>query len=531
MFTVMIVDDEDPVLNSFSFMISNDAPGFEVGGVARSGIEAIKLCPQIRPDVIIMDIAMPGLDGLQTISRLKEDFPQVKFIVSSAYERFDIAQRAIPLGVFRYLVKPVSKKTLLETLAELKTHLEDQRDRTQALVQEAELAVTAQELEKRQFFHHLAAGTMNESLWYSYKQQLAIPMETGLVVLIHLPSIKEPSDQEPIFRSIVQAISRTNHCLCFEAGRLNLFMSTRKTPTTIKELLVNQILPSITQGFILGVGDLVEGPSLALSYRQALEQISIQLGRDSQEKARLVSLRKAGALLLKGVGDSSGFSTGDVTDPGVGHRSNQTPGNPGSRKESPPALIQQLDQQVQDYWHYLLENFTFPQARAKIIVLFAYLFDQALDPAEILPDPAIDLANAEDSDQINLWIMSTLSLLKEMSNQLINSDLPPALQKALGMIQSRYSEPLQLNTLAEACSVSPSYLSRLFSDHLQTTFIDVINTIRIAEAERLIKEEGYSIKVASYNVGFQDPNYFSRAFKKYRGYSPSDSIKRRTHEN
>lgn len=518
MFTVMIVDDEDPVLNSFSFMISNDAPGFEVGGVARSGIEAIKLCPQIRPDVVIMDIAMPGLDGLQTISRLKEDFPLVKFIVSSAYERFDIAQRAIPLGVYRYLVKPVSKKTLLETLAELKDHLEDQRDRTQALVQEAELAVTAQELEKRQFFHHLAASTLNESLWQTYKQQLAIPLETGLVVLIQLTRIKEPENQRKIYQEIIQAISRTNHCLALEAGRLNLFMSTRKTPSAIEEFLTQELLPSITPDYGIGLGDLVDGPSLSLSYRKALEQLSQKLGRDSQEKTRLTSLRKAGSLLLKGASETPAGLSGEVD----GHHSGKEPSS---------ALNQQLNQQVHDYWQYLLENFTFPQAKAKIIVLFAHLLDEALDPAEILPDPAIDLGAAENADEINLWIMSTLGMLKDLSAELSHSDLPPALQKALGIVRSRFSEPLQLNTLAEACSVSPSYLSRLFSDHLQTTFIDVINTIRIAEAERLIKEEGYSIKVASYTVGFQDPNYFSRAFKKYRGYSPSDSVKRRSHEN
>jgi two-component system response regulator YesN len=527
MFTVMIVDDEDPVLNSFSFMITHDAAGYQVGGVARSGIEAIKLCPQIHPDVIIMDIAMPGLDGLQTISRLKEDFPQIKFIVSSAYERFDIAQRAIPLGVFRYLVKPVSKKNLLDTLAELKIHLEDQRNRTQVLVQEAELAVTAQELEKRQFFHHLAASTMNESLWNTYKQQLSIPLDTGLVMLIHLPSITNPEEQSQMYQRIVQAIARTNHCLDFEAGRLNLFMSTRKSPDVIKELLVNQILPSITQDFILGLGDLVEGPSLALSYRKALEQISKQLGRNSEEKARLMSLRKASALVLKGVGDS----ITSPSDPNSVQATDRIVNRTTSKTDSPAGLTHQLNQQVQDYWQYLKENFTFTQAKAKIIVLFAHLFDDAIDPAEILPDPAIDLADADHEDQINLWIMSTLALLKDLSAQLINSDLPPPLQKALGIVRSRFSEPLQLNTLAEVCSVSPSYLSRLFSDHLQTTFIDVINTIRIAEAERLIKEEGFSVKVASYTVGFQDPNYFSRAFKKYRGYSPSDSIKRRAHEN
>ena len=111
MFRVLIVDDEEPVLDSLAYLLETHCSDFPLAGKARSGYEAIRLMHELRPDVVFMDINIPGIDGMEVIAEVHPAFPETVFILSTAYERFDIAQRAIPLGIFAYLVKPVSKKT------------------------------------------------------------------------------------------------------------------------------------------------------------------------------------------------------------------------------------------------------------------------------------------------------------------------------------------------------------------------------------------------------------------------------------
>ncbi|MEJ5188849.1 MAG: response regulator, partial [Breznakiellaceae bacterium] len=128
MYRVLIVDDEEPVLESFSFLLEKEAPTFMLAGKARTGYEALRVIHELRPDVVFMDINIPGIDGIKVIEEVHQLVPETVFILSTAYERFDLAQRALPLGVFAYLVKPISRKIFQQTLDAVKHHLEKRRN-------------------------------------------------------------------------------------------------------------------------------------------------------------------------------------------------------------------------------------------------------------------------------------------------------------------------------------------------------------------------------------------------------------------
>jgi two-component system response regulator YesN len=97
-YSVLIVDDEEPVLESYSYLIETALDDFEISATARSGTEALAAAHQRRPDVVLMDIAMPGMDGLDTIREMQHEFPEALYILSTAYERFDLAQRRFRCG-------------------------------------------------------------------------------------------------------------------------------------------------------------------------------------------------------------------------------------------------------------------------------------------------------------------------------------------------------------------------------------------------------------------------------------------------
>jgi two-component system response regulator YesN len=103
-----------------------------------------------------------------------------------------------------------------------------------------------------------------------------------------------------------------------------------------------------------------------------------------------------------------------------------------------------------------------------------------------------------------------------------DSTMPPALRRALEYIDLQYSRPIQLSDVARHVEVSPAYLSNLFTSHLGRSFIDQLTACRIDRAKQLLAERNHSIKSISYMVGYQDPNYFSRLFKKWTGQSPTE---------
>jgi two-component system response regulator YesN len=103
--------------------------------------------------------------------------------------------------------------------------------------------------------------------------------------------------------------------------------------------------------------------------------------------------------------------------------------------------------------------------------------------------------------------------------------------RALEFIDERYASSLQLADVATAAQVSPAYLSRLFGEQMGASFVDYLTELRIERAERLIREGGQSIKEIAFAVGYQDPNYFSKIFRKAVGMSPSMYAEKERYEN
>jgi len=127
---VLIVDDELPIINGLSFLFKRYFQAdYSVVGTARSGREAIEKSMALAPEIILMDVQMPGISGLEVIRELSHEGGAKAFILVTAYERFDIAREALSMGVCDYLLKPVSRERLDVALRTASAYL----DRVQML--------------------------------------------------------------------------------------------------------------------------------------------------------------------------------------------------------------------------------------------------------------------------------------------------------------------------------------------------------------------------------------------------------------
>jgi two-component system, response regulator YesN len=478
MYSVLIVDDEEPVLESYSYLVETALDDFEICGTARSGTEALAAAHQRRPDVVLMDIAMPGMDGLDTIREMQHEFPDTLYILSTAYERFDLAQRAIPLRVFAYLVKPVSRKRFMETLFRAKDHLDEERDRITHRLQRVHRGAEALAREMQNFMLLITWQPFDEATWTRYRELFHLPSDSGLVAAMELPDMDRR-------REVVERVERRHRCLSgVFMERLLLFISdgaTREALTGYLERVLADLFGPDGK-YALGVGT-----------RRGYDEL-------------FRSCDEAFAALPAGTGDRQALA--ELAD-----RSRHVLGACHRARD-----FAEVEHSYRAFSDFVFSTWPFPVGRSRVVVLFDRILREI---GREIADPAAALSEMASPQEVDAWAQATLRRLLDDEARFGASGLPAALQLAVRYIDREYPHPIQLSDVAGNCGVSTGYLSRLFSEHLHQSFSDYLNAVRLDAAEEMLRSGDRTVKEIAYAVGYHDPNYFSRIFKRFRGFSPT----------
>lgn len=494
MYRVMIVDDEEPVLDSFSFIIKKYVSDFILCGKSRTGTEAIEDIKEKNPDLVFMDIQMPGLDGIEVIRRLRPMFPHILFILATAYERFDIAQRAIHLGVFSYLVKPVSRNKILEELEKVKKYLDERKRQSDNLHEEEQfLEKTRSELCKS-FLSNLIWKNPEEDKWSEFCHLFSIKSERASIYLVGGLTAVSEDIRNDIYKDIIKKIQYKYNCLSSDLGDKLLLLFPEERDLKYLDKRFREILLSIDRfNIILGSGGIYHFSEITKSFSEAyrpFSEIEAEGNNRNREQRRIFSVYRSIA--------TSERNKGEIL--------------------------------FKNFWIERFEKDSFIVAKGKMVALFTLLF-QDLDSHNLLKsnfniDPSEEIMPLDSVAKWEKWAYFAMKELFNLLDMQKSHSHPKPLKKALTFISENYNQQLQLTSVAEECSVTGSYLSRLFSEHLDVKFIDYVNRYRINQAVLLLRDKNISIKEASFMVGYQDPNYFSRIFRKIMGFSPSDLEKR-----
>jgi two-component system response regulator YesN len=401
------------------------------------------------------------------------------FVLSTAYERFDLAQRAIPLGIFAYLVKPVSKKTFFATLDTVRDTLE-----TRVPIYEPQDDLEAE----RQFLRKTIWKEIAPAEWERCKERFKLPSDKGIVLMIELDQ-----DQEKWCGKIAEKLSLRYHC-CYDimlnrglfliSADVNRDLLKAQAETALKELLLPPII------YFYGLGSPHRGPELHLSCGEALRELQDKRNRTDiqlRERLRIIQLRHK-------IGIAEG----------------------GEVKKLFNAL-----------WEEVFASYDFILAQAKMAAVFMFLLDDCTgsysghSDEEPLFNAVEEIMRLKDLTEWEHWAGDAFEKLLRQATLRRSGNFPLPLIKAIEFIHEHYTEGLQLSAAADAAQISPAYLSRLFSEHLKTTFIDYITDLRIENAEKLIRESKMNMKEVAFAVGYQDPNYFSKIFRKATGLPPT----------
>ncbi|MDC7126108.1 MAG: AraC family transcriptional regulator, partial [Spirochaetales bacterium] len=178
-----------------------------------------------------------------------------------------------------------------------------------------------------------------------------------------------------------------------------------------------------------------------------------------------------------------------------------------------------------DFSTNLFNSNEFDIAKGKMISFFTLLFaemEKFNNETIIKSDYIKEIIKLKTFDEWREWIDNKMLEVFPILENNHCSAYPQPLIKAINYLEDNYNKQLQLSSVAEECKVSASYLSHLFSNQMDINFIDYLNQLRLNKAIELLQEGELSIKEISWTVGYHDPNYFSRVFRKNMGFSPSN---------
>lgn len=484
-YRVLVVDDEQPVIDGISTIIERDAPGFRIVGTAASGRQAMEQLREHSPDVLLLDIHMPGLDGLDVLREMKDaGIGPVTFLVS-AYERFDIAREAFGLGVFDYVLKPLSPRRLKECL-----------DRA------------AIELERRHSQQERMARI-------SEREDRAVALLEGVLVdeLVHLPVA--PDRRADLLAELDLAAGAIAGLLIHDRGRVasaldRIRFSLRICAGRPDEDSVRFLVPC-------------SADAEAQRFSQ-LEQLVERVGEDGAVLLLSPHVMPAdfGAAFaaLEQRGRSSGGQGPD--------------GWRGALSRSRDAVIAAIDlgdasanEKCDAYLNHALRLGVFWPAVSSLCAKLPQLADPlSLVPDTADPSPAGGAALPPDKQRAGLpqafarRIVDTVAHLVSEDN----ADAPYSrvVRDARRIVRTRFAQGLSLEGVAEELRVTAPHLSRMFSRETGETFVDYLSEVRINHACHLLDAGQLSVKEVARECGYADANYFSRAFKRLRACTPSE---------
>ena len=542
MLKVLLVEDEFVVREGIK-KIDWEAHGYEFCGEASDGELALPLIRKTLPDIVITDIKMPFMDGLELTRQIRREFPDMEIIILSGYEEFEYARDAISLGVSKYLSKPIGATELIRELDDLKETIEQKKlEREMMLQYQKDISEDVSSM-RRAFFKDLVSGNLSVSQLIEEAEENGIDLVASAycILLCNVTAVSGNEDDagadvDRIYSSLSDWSDRfSEEFLVFERdldGVAILFKGpdtdsvTESVKTRSREFvgLMNE-----HEGirFYAGIGSVVERVSeISASFDMASKAFAT---RYFNHESRIVTFDPK-------MYEADHIVSADDRDPGDRREDKDIEFsaidiNDASRN----MLLEYLrtgDEADAGYFasEYLdqvggsaLESLLFRQYLVMDVyfTVAGFVTDLGFAKEDIeAPDSAMSMA--QSIDKVRDFCRRIVSSAMELRNSSSRNKYKDVAETAVAYIEEHYmDEDLSLNTLAEHVRFSPNHLSMIFSQQMGVTFSKYLIEYRIGKAKEALKCTSMKSSEIALEVGYRDPHYFSYMFKKITGQTPT----------
>lgn len=503
MYKLLIVDDEQIEREGLKAILQHGLPDIVIEQ-AKNGNMAVQLAEEFRPDLILMDVKMPGINGLEAVELISASLPSVKFIMVTAYDTFDYARKAIKLGVKDYLLKP-SKASEIVTTVQRVLHLIEEERKTE---ETSELQRTA--LQK---VLPIIETDIVTQLLFDHVHEVHLDELVGLLGVRtasekYAMTVLLPPGEESCYTAIKDKVRKMGSgwvgamygrqipIIVFpEADR-----SYRSQAVSMARELLAVAKAGGHDGWFVGIGSVCE----------SLDQI-----RQSYQEALMASIDPSLPVKYRFYEDTPVLG---VTRDGY--------------------AVKQLEQQLFDrirlgQWEqvrndlmdfirrYENEGAGLLHAQQRVLELL-WIASRVLLEMGIEIDTPMFSFQAQDYRQLRAESELLLERMRKCYSEHHARLEPDTIQQIKQYIADHSHEDISLEAIGRMVGLSPFYISKMFKEQLGINYIDFLTECRIKKAIKLMSDPGLSLKEITYMVGYHDPNYFSKVFKKMCEVSPTE---------
>ena len=522
-YKVILVDDEAEVIDMIEKKIHWNDLGFEVAGSATNGVKALELVEKLQPDVVLTDIKMPYMDGLELSRRLNREYPNIYIMLCTGFDEFEYAKEAVHLEIKEYMLKPVNATELSESLTNLKHTLD--REREEKLNVKKLNDYFQEVLPKLQsnFFISLIEGRVEKKDYERFLQAYQVDMKGPLFgcVIFHTSENHVPEGMNPLLLSM--SVEREIKQRLMDQWNCREFIYMGNT-LLILELDAEDKITQITDacdrfcrwayrimGAVVtaGIGTVCDSLyEISLSYERAREAVSYrvlygtkrainigeivpkeQIKPVQPEESRMQMLFRA----IR-IGDSAEI------------------------ERAAHGEMEKLHKNTETMSQYNLATMEIVSG------FFKFCTDNSLDFNKISGNMQniYEKVSQMDESSLTAWIVQMSETISEKLKCARNSSARRLIVEAQSIVQERYMEAdISLDEVCAVLGVSNSYFSSVFKKEAGKSFISYLTDYRMdIAAEMILNTDEKSYTIAE-KVGYLDANYFSYVFKKKFGVSPS----------
>lgn len=532
MVKVFLVEDEIVIRENICQMVPWAEYGFELCGEAGDGEMALPLILEKKPDVLITDIRMPFMDGLELSQIVRKELPDTKIVIVSGYDDFNYARTAITIGVEEYLLKPVSRQDFVDVLEKIRGRFEEenaQRDYYEKFEKDMQ---QYEQYSRRDFFEKLVSGNVGLNEIYRQAEQLQIDLTASSYnIILFSMNRKEKREawtdtysqkETEVWEQVERFIQDREEFLMFRHQAFSYAILVKGAAGRIEALteecaLYLKSLFEKSGGrfyWFLASGNPVGRLSMVSeSYENAIKVFTLRHLRPDhymhynqtpfrEEEDRDVDLQAV---------DASAMDTEVVHT----FLSNGLLEETGSFVEDYFSMIGEPALEFRMFRQYVILNIHF--CTVSFIQKLGYGKEQ------LRMDLGLDWNR---KDQVAAAKRTAEEILKkgiELRDESSKNRYRTVLEVALEFIGENYMDAdMSLNKAARAANVSANHFSALFSQGMNQTFIEYLTELRMKKAKELLRCTDMRSGQIALEIGYKDSHYFSFLFKKTQGCTPSD---------
>ena len=532
MLRVFLVEDESLIRETLRDTMPWENYGYIFAGEAADGEIALPLIREAKPDVLITDVRMPFMDGLALSRLVLSEFPDMKVVILSGYDDFEYAQQAIDIGVDRYLLKPVTKNTLIAVLEELRGKIEEERAQQNFMMRFRSEAQDYEQYARRRFFEQVISGSLTLQQTYEQAERLDLDLRAqvyNIALFTILPEKNGAAESysEPgalVREALVAYFLKYPEYILFRWNISTYAVLIKGELSRIEEYMHNCVRTVKNRYETLGpeldwyVAVGTPTPRLSM-IKICFDEVS-RLWAYRHILPRQHILTKELVNTIVGTGDEHDLAELDVSkfSPSIIARVLRTAG------------AQEIFSFVDEYVNGLsdaLSSAAFCQYLMLSARFTATEFVCSLGCGQKDYLSALGCLDMQGRNvtkaELKSYIAEVLSCAVEIRDQASKRQYRSILKQAVDYIDKNFSdEQLSLNRVAREVNISANYLSALFSQELGDTFVEYVTAKRMEQAKLLLRTTELRSGEVAAAVGFKDPHYFSFLFKKTQGCTPRD---------